>query len=124
MNPLLRIPLLAGLLLAPACAPASYARSSRPRPIEIEVANHNWMDMVIHAQRDGTRVRLGLVRTENRARFVLPRHLAYWSGGVIPVADRVGSADVFTSDAMLVEPGARIVWSLENQISLSAHRIE
>jgi hypothetical protein len=90
----------------------------------VVVANHNWMDMVVSAEHDGTRTRLGLVRSANQARFTLPRSMHDRPGGVVLVADPVGSAEAFRTDPILVDFGARIVLSVENQITLSAHRVE
>ena len=126
MIPLVRRALVLSLVLLPACTHGTYGRADRTasRPVEVDVINHNWMDMVVYAERDGSRVRLGMVRTENRARFRLPRQMILGQGKVTLIADPVGADASFQSDPLLVFPGARVMLSLENQISLSAHWVE
>ena len=93
------------------------------RPVAIEVSNNNWMDVVIYAVSAGNRVRLGGVTTGFAKRFSVPRSVNVQSGDFHLQAHPVGSDEVFSSDYILVSPGQRIVWSIENQLGLSSYRV-
>ena len=53
----------------------------------------------------------------------LPASMLVQSGSFYLEAHPVGSNEVYRSDPILVNPGNRVIWSLENQLSLSSYRI-
>jgi hypothetical protein len=91
--------------------------------IAVEVSNNNWMDMVVYAVSSGSRVRLGSVTTGFQQRFKLPPSANAQSGPLYLEAHPVGSHEIYRSDPIMVTPGTKVVWSLENQLGLSSHRI-
>jgi hypothetical protein len=111
---------LAGCASNPRYATAEFGEE---RGIGIEVMNHNWMDVVIYAVSSGTKIRLGSVTTGLIQRFRLPRSMNAQSGDFHLEAHMVGSNEVLRSDPILVNPGGRVIWSLENQLALSSYRV-
>ena len=116
---------LAAMTLLAACAQAPrYATGeAKPAQVAVEVTNNNWMDVVIYAVSGGNRVRLGSVTTGMQQRFRIPMSLGATSGDFRLEAHPMGSAEVFASDRIVVQPGTRILWSLENQLGLSSYRL-
>jgi hypothetical protein len=117
---------LAAMMTLSACASgARYATEdfASDRGVGVEVSNHNWMDIVIYAVSGGNRVRLGTVTTGLDGRFSLPKSMNVQTGNLFLEAHPIGSGEVFRSDPIMVNPGSRILWSLENQLSLSSHRV-
>jgi hypothetical protein len=120
----------AGLALAATIAMAACAHQTRyatedfaGRDIAVEVTNHNWADVVVYAVSYGNRVRLGSVTTGLDQRFRLPKTVNVASGGFHLEAHPVGSHEIYRSEPIMVSPGGRIIWSLENQLGLSSYRI-
>lgn len=117
---------LAASTLLTACSSARYASPSHSAyddTVQVEVTNHNWMDMNVYALRGGTRIRLGTVTTGTTQRFKLPSVLNVHVGDLRLMADPIGSGQQFHSDPILVEPGTRLRWSLENQLALSSFMV-
>ena len=126
-----RNPQIAGLALAvslllSACASnARYATEDYrdSGAIAVEVSNNNWMDVVVYAVSYGNRVRLGNVTTGLDQRFKLPTSMTVQAGSFHLEAHPVGSGEIYRSDPIMVSPGNRVIWSLENQLGLSSYRI-
>lgn len=85
----------------------------------LEVTNHNWQDMHIYVQASGQRWSLGLVTTNSARSFELPRGVFASGRDVVLVADPIGSNVPYHSDPVLLEPGDRVEWRLENRLSQS-----
>lgn len=118
---------MAAALLLTACAGASYDRPSEAHgqsPVQVEVTNNNWLDMTVYAVRGSMRVRLGTVTTGERERFKLPRSVNVAAGELSLLADPIGSGQKYQSQPLIVEPGARVTWSLENQLALSSFSVQ
>jgi hypothetical protein len=123
-------PRFASLALAATLALAACAHQTRyateeyaGRDVAVEVSNHNWMDVVVYAVSYGNRVRLGSVTTGLEQRFRLPPSVNVASGSFYLEAHPVGSNEIYRSDPIMVAQGARVIWSLENQLGLSSYRI-
>jgi hypothetical protein len=117
---------LAATLALSACAhQARYATEdgAPTSAVAVEVANHNWLDVVVYAISGGNRVRLGSVTTGLEGRFRLPRSMVVQSGNLFLEAHLVGSNQMYRSDPIMVNPGSRVIWSLENQLGLSSYRV-
>lgn len=102
---------------------ASYGGAGGDRPIEVEVTNNNWMDMTVYAMRGSARFRLGTVTTGETRRFDLPRVMNVNAGEMRLMADPVGSQREYQSQPVIVEPGTRVRWSLENHLALSSFSV-
>lgn len=122
---------LAATLALSACAshgsydaPTSAQAAAAQRTVTVDVSNHNWMDIVVYAVSPaGSRVRLGNVTTGLDQRFRLPRSMNVQTGNIYLEAHPVGSNELYNSGPIMVNPGSRIIWSIENQLSLSNFRI-
>ena len=102
---------------------------SRPNPastgsllhseVSVEVENHNWSDITVYLVTGGLPQRLGIVTALSNASFAFPSQRLNTAGGVrlraLPVAGRA-----YTSDAILVQPGQAIMWTLENDLEISS----
>ena len=122
---LLRLAVLFSTLLSagPGCG-----LLSRPNPastgsllnseVSIEVENHNWSDITVYLVTGGLPQRLGMVTALSNASFAFPAQRLNTAGSVrlraLPVAGRA-----YTSDAILVQPGQAIMWTLENDLDIS-----
>ena len=126
-NPRAALLALAAALTVSACAhqAASYGGDGPApnAPVYVEVSNHNWMDVVVYAVGYGQTIRLGAVTTGLDQRFRLPPSMLVQTGNLYLEARPVGSDEVYRSDPIMVNPGGRVYWSLENQLSLSSYRV-
>jgi len=110
--------------LVPACAGAGLGVGedglpAAERQAVVEVENYNWSDVVIYAVRNGTRIRLGMVRSMGRERFVLPSAVVTASSNVQLVADPIGGSP-YVFPPVIVEGGNRVELRLENNLNLSS----
>lgn len=87
---------------------------------EVRVTNNNWSDMTIYLVRDGSQQRLGSVPSQSSHSFVVPTHLLVSAGRVQLMADPIGSSRTFLSPVLLISPGQKAEWQLENMLSLSS----
>ena len=87
--------------------------------VSVEVENHNWSDITIYLMTAGLPHRLGMVTALSNATFAFPSHRLNTGSSVrlraLPVAGRP-----FTSEAILVQPGQAIMWTLENDLDISS----
>ncbi len=116
---------LCGALMGAAPACGSVSRSSPSSPsllhaeVSVEVENHNWSDITVYLLTGGLPQRLGMVTALGNASFAFPSHHLNTGGNVrlraLPVA-----GEAYTSDAILVQPGQAIIWTLENDLDISS----
>lgn len=83
------------------------------------VTNNNWSDMTVYASRNGTVIRLGMVTSMSSERFALPSHLVVGSGNLQLIADPIGSTNKYRTQPLLVSPGQRVEFVLQNNLALS-----
>jgi hypothetical protein len=123
----LALALSAWLSAAPACGllfprHSAPARSPAVSEISVEVDNRNWSDMTIYLMTGGLPQRLGMVTALSNASFVFPSLRINAGSGVrlraLPIA---GAA--FTTEAILVQPGQAIMWTLENDLDASSYTV-
>jgi hypothetical protein len=98
---------------------------SEPSPgldaeISVEVENHNWNDVVIYLLRGGQPERLGMVTAHSTGTFVVPYRRISSSGNARLSAYPIGGGSAFNSEALLVQPGQSIKWTLETDLSRSS----
>ena len=86
----------------------------------VYVRNNNWSDMTIYLVRAGSQQRLGSVPSQSSQSFVVPTHLIVSAGRVHLMADPIGSSKKFMSPALMLSPGQKAEWVLENMLSLSS----
>jgi hypothetical protein len=94
--------------------------SGPPADIALEIANHNWLDVIIYVVRDGQPVRLGIANASSSASFTLParllgvgREIRLWGR---PIGGRAGTL----TETVVVQPGQWIEWTLESDLNRSA----
>src|SRR5262245_6621055 len=108
-----------------ACAPL--AQASGPAGMEagkteLLVENNNWQDMALYVIRSGTRVRVGTVSSFARARIPLS-DAVIGSGEIQLLADPIGSSRRFLSEPIIVQPGQRVQFRLENNLAVSSYSV-
>lgn len=102
---------------------ADRAVGAQPAPanaVTVNVENHNWSDIVVYAVRGGTRYRLGAVTSMQSAEFMVPRALLGGSADLQLMLDPIGSRHTFVTEQILVTPGDRVLFSVENYLPLSS----
>ena len=98
--------------------------TERPRytSVVVEVESHNWSDITVYLVSGGLPQRLGMVSALGAASFDFPSQRLNSSAGIrlraLPVAGQP-----FTSDAILVQPGQVITWTLENDLDASSYSV-
>lgn len=118
----------AALFAAPGCGffstrdPATSSELPVRSEVLVEIESHNWNDITIYLIAGGLPQRLGMVTALSNATFNFPSQRLNTSNGVrlraLPVA---GSP--FTTEAILVQPGQVITWTLENDLDTSSHSV-
>jgi hypothetical protein len=88
-------------------------------PVELEVENHNWSDIVIYLVRGSQRQRLGMVTALGNTVFTFPYRRLGNSGDARLAAHAIGGSG-YTSESVLVQPGQTIKWTLESDLSRSS----
>lgn len=88
--------------------------------IQVMVENHNWSDMNVYLERDGMRTRLGTVTTATTRMFTLPRGALSRTGTFRLVADPIGSPATYITAPLLIAPGQRIEFTIENHVNISS----
>lgn len=124
----LRLAVLAfATLLATGCAKrTSSEHSSLPdlaphiEPIELSVANHNWLDVVVFVVHGGQRTRLVTVTATKNASAMIPEYALRHHGQIRLLAHAVGNPQTFMSELIVARKGMRIEWTLESDLKRSS----
>jgi hypothetical protein len=130
MMPSIRLGLFLGTLIAggSGCG-LLFSRGQQPSAgqpargnVVVEVESHNWSDITVYLMSGGLPQRLGMVSALGEASFDFPSQRLNSSAGIrlraLPVAGQP-----FTSDAILVQPGQVITWTLENNLDASSYSV-
>ena len=118
--------LLAALpLSSSACHHARSTPADQPAPAEtdavpLEIANHNWLDVIIYVVRDGQPMRVGIANASSSASFTLPARLLGQGREVRLWGHPIGGTGGALTETVVVQPGQWIEWTLENDLELSA----
>ena len=106
---------------APAAADpvATDTTAARPLRVVLTVDNRSWLDVVLYAVSDGTRQRIGMVGAATSRAFELPERLLRTGSELHFVADPLGETP-YESERVLVQPGQRVLWTLESQLARSS----
>ena len=89
-------------------------------PASLQVENRNWLDVTIYVLHDGQRSRLGSATAAKTTDFTLHPALLGQLGTIQLIADPVGAPNGITSPTIVVRPGARVVWTLQSDLSRSS----
>ena len=98
--------------------PDNPMQSTAPNTVGVVVENRHWSDMVVYVVSGGSSRRLGMVTTANRESFEIPRNLL--TSNIYLRAEAVGSTRGVRTDILNVGEGDLVIWTLENQLGLSA----
>jgi hypothetical protein len=88
-------------------------------PVDLEVDNHNWSDIVIYLVRGTQRQRLGMVSALSNTVFTFPYRRLGSSGDARFSAHAIGGGG-YTSESVLVQPGQMLKWTLESDLARSS----
>jgi hypothetical protein len=126
-NPARVIPLLALSILAAAClggAPSSGTPTPVPDQsqthVPLAVENHNWADVIVSVEHDGTRQRLGTVKAASHQTLRIPSMWIGPSHVLRLIARRIGSLSEFKSEGFTVQLDQTVDWTLESDLQRSS----
>ncbi|HEX3235159.1 MAG TPA: hypothetical protein VHR41_13235 [Gemmatimonadales bacterium] len=113
-------PLLLALMFAGCGSHHGTSEAVSPNtPVELEVENHNWSDIVIYLVRGSQRQRLGMVTALGNTVFTFPYRRLGNSGDARLSAHAIGGSG-YTSESVLVQPGQTLKWTLESDLARSS----
>lgn len=110
-------------LLVTACALGGRGDPSQgagEEGLTVEVTNYNWQDMHVYVLASGQRHSLGIVTSQSTQSFDVPSSALAARREITFLADPVGSVLAYVSDPVLVEPGDRVAWTIQNRLSHSS----
>lgn len=117
----------AAMLMSAGCAahrsPASPEVPSfqgEQRDVTLDVANHNWLDVVVYVVHGGQRTRLAMVTAAGSASFVVPDYTLRNNGQIRLLAHAVGDPNKFMSETIVAKPGMTIDWTIETDLKRSS----
>jgi hypothetical protein len=116
------LPLLVSLLLSDCAshhANTETTAATLNTPVDVEVENHNWSDVVVYLVRGTQRQRLGMVNALSSTVFSFPYRRLGSSGDARLAAHAIGGGG-YTSESVLVQPGQSLKWTLESDLSRSS----
>jgi len=88
--------------------------------VSLQIANHNWSDVIIYVLRDGQPSRIGVATAASSTSFVLPRRMFGQAGEIQFWGRPIGAAGNAYSESVIVQPGQWIEWTLEDDLNRSA----
>ena len=122
-----RFLLLAAFPLAgPACHHAARETVRPPAPndaaadIPLEIANHNWLDVIIYVVRDGQPTRVGIANATSSSSFTLPVRMLGQGREIRLWGHPIGGTGGTLTESVVVQPGEWIEWTLESDLRRSA----
>jgi hypothetical protein len=95
--------------------PAQYAEG-----VSLEIANHNWLDVIIYVVRDGQPMRVGIANASSSASFTLPARLLGQGRELRLWGHPIGGTGGTLTETVVVQPGQWIEWTLESDLNRSA----
>ncbi|MEZ4417079.1 MAG: hypothetical protein R3E10_15105 [Gemmatimonadota bacterium] len=120
---------LAFVILASAATSGQLAAQSTTQPpdsvmlrrktAQVQVDNHNWLDMHIYLVRDGILWPLGVVTGLNHDTFELPSLATLAGADLRLLADPIGGSGAYVSQSLVINPGDRVQMAIENNLDLS-----
>ena len=89
-------------------------------PVLVEIESHFQGDVVIYLLRSGQRERLGMVSGLGNAAFTFPYRKLGNTGSTRLLAYPIAGATTYASDALYIQPGQSVKWTLEADLSRSS----
>jgi hypothetical protein len=106
-------------LIKPPAAIDSATGDSIPRFVDVQVANHNWADVIVYLNHGASRTRLGSVGTARASEFRFPASYAHGTSVTLLVTP-IGSPARFESERFTVQPGQTVYWTIESSLARSS----
>lgn len=97
--------------------------SDRPA-VTVEVRNLAWENIHVYAIAGANWSSLGVLSSQDDGTYELSRNLLGSREEIRLAADPVGSRHAFISDPIMVEPGDRVRWTIQDNLSLSSVFVE
>ncbi len=94
-------------------------RHQADRPIQVQVQNHNFLDVTVYARGGSRNVRLGNVTGKSSGRLTIDPRAINIVSGLQLLVDPIGSRRVFLSEAVYPGPGAVVVLQVGAELDMS-----
>jgi hypothetical protein len=88
--------------------------------VPLEIANHNWLDVIIYVVRDGQPMRLGIANASSSASFTVPARLLGQGREMRLWGHPIGGTGGALTESVVVQPGQWVEWTLESDLDQSA----
>lgn len=89
-------------------------------PVTVSVENLSWSTMHVYVAAGGQWESLGQVGSQVTETYEVPSGILGSVKEIRLAADPVGRVEAYFSDPILVEPGDRVEWTLQNNLALSS----
>ena len=96
------------------------AQAEGATDVPLEIANHNWLDVIIYVVRDGQPTRIGIAHASSSASFTLPARLLSQGREIRLWGHPVGGKGGTLTESVVVQPGQWVEWTLETDLDRSA----
>jgi hypothetical protein len=96
------------------------AEVTPPQGWSLTVINRHWLDVSIYVMSDGQRAHVGTVSATRTETYELPPHLIRTGWMIRLEADPIGATRVVRTDALVVQQGQRVEWTLETGLERSS----
>jgi hypothetical protein len=105
-----------------------HAAETKPAPtpaagatdVPLEIANHNWLDVIIYVVRDGQAMRIGVASASSSASFTVPARLLGQGREIRLWGHPIGGTGGTLTETVVVQPGQWVEWTLESDLDRSA----
>lgn len=88
------------------------------RPVQVEIENQNFNDVLVYVETGNQRVRLASVVGQDRVATTIPSSL-FISGPLTFVAEPIGPREVYRSEPINISPGDRVLFRVGPQLAFS-----
>lgn len=96
------------------------ADRSERTAVTVKARNLAWENIHVYAISGASWQSLGVLSSQEETTWELSSSLVGNRREIRLAADPVGSTDAFISDPILIEPGDRVEWTIQNNLALSS----
>jgi hypothetical protein len=89
------------------------------RPVQVQVNNHNFLDVTVYARGGGREVRLGEVSGKSSGKLSIDPRRVNMTTGLQLLVDPIGSTRVFLSQAVFPDRDAVVVLQVGAELEMS-----
>lgn len=98
--------------------------ASSDSAVTVEVTNQAWENIHVYAIAGASWTSLGVLSSQDEGSYELPEGLIGNRREIRLAADPIGSRQAFISDPILIEPGDRVRWTIQDNLALSSVFVE